>query len=374
MKILHTISSLGINRGGPSQSVFFTVKGLKIQGLEAEILTYQPDENDKSIANENFIIALPNKKKIFAYSPEYKQYLENHVYDIYHTQEIWEYPTYIAAKIARKYNKPYLITPRGMLYPQAIAHSKLKKQLFLKLFLLKDLNKAATVHATCLEEMQHLRKLGVKSPIAVIPNPVSIKNYELKLTNYDTRIGYLGRVHPRKNIERLLYVWDKLNLDNTGDELVIIGDGDKQYMNFLKTEQTRLNLKNVVFTGFLSGEAKEKALQSLSFLVVPSNFENFGMIIPEALIQGIPVIASKGAPWEELNTHHCGWWVDNDVDTLAATIDNAIHLPENDRIEMGKRGQKLVKNNYSVEVVSKKMIQLYNWILTGGEKPEFVYE
>jgi glycosyltransferase involved in cell wall biosynthesis len=109
-------------------------------------------------------------------------------------------------------------------------------------------------------------------------------------------------------------------------------------------------------------------------LVVPSDFENFGMIIPEALIQGIPVIASKGAPWEELNTHHCGWWVDNDVDTLAATIDKAIHLPENDRIEMGKRGQKLVKNNYSVEVVSKKMIQLYNWILTGGEKPEFVYE
>jgi hypothetical protein len=40
---------------------------------------------------------------------------------------------------------------------------------------------------------------------------------------------------------------------------------------------------------------------------------------------------------------------------------------------MGKRGQKLIKNNYSVEVVSKKMIQLYDWILNGGDKPEFVY-
>jgi hypothetical protein len=48
-------------------------------------------------------------------------------------------------------------------------------------------------------------------------------------------------------------------------------------------------------------------------------------------------------------------------------------LPENDRIEMGKRGQELIQNNYSVEVVSKKMIQLYDWILNGGEKPEFVY-
>jgi glycosyltransferase involved in cell wall biosynthesis len=374
MKILHTISGLGINSGGPSQSVYYTVKGLREQGLDAEILTYQPDENDKFIANEDFIIALPNKKKIFGYSTEYKHYLENHIYDIYHAQGVWQYHEYVTAKVAQKNNKPYIITPRGMLYPQALSHSRLKKKLFLKLFLLKDLNKAATVHATCLEEMQHLRNLGVKSPIAVIPNPVSIKNYELKITNYDTRIGYLGRVHPRKNIERLLYVWSKLNLDNFESELIIIGDGDKNYMDFLQAEKKKLNLKNVIFTGFLSGEAKEKALQSLSFLVVPSDFENFGMIIPEALIQGIPVIASKGTPWKELNTHHCGWWVDNDVDTLAATIDKAIHLPENDRIEMGKRGQKLIKNNYSIEVVSKKMIRLYEWILTGGEKPEFIYD
>jgi glycosyltransferase involved in cell wall biosynthesis len=56
----------------------------------------------------------------------------------------------------------------------------------------------------------------------------------------------------------------------------------------------------------LTGEAKENTLNSLSYLVVPSDFENFGMIIPEALIKGIPVIASKGTTWEELNTHHCG--------------------------------------------------------------------
>ena len=31
----------------------------------------------------------------------------------------------------------------------------------------------------------------------------------------------------------------------------------------------------------------------------------------------------KGTPWQELNMHHCGWWVDNDVDTLAATIREA---------------------------------------------------
>jgi glycosyltransferase involved in cell wall biosynthesis len=238
---------------------------------------------------------------------------------------------------------------------------------------MNDLNNAVAIHATCMEEMQHLRDLGVKSPIAVIPNPVSIHDFKYLNALKSLKIGYLGRVHPRKNIERLLYVWNNLNLDETEAELIIIGSGDENYMNFLKAEQTRLNLKKVIFTGFLTGEAKENALNSLSYLVVPSDFENFGMIIPEALIRGIPVIASKGTPWEELNTHNCGWWIENDVDTLAAIIQNAIETSENERIEMGKRGRELVKNNYSVEVVSMKMIRLYDWILNGGEKPEFVY-
>jgi glycosyltransferase involved in cell wall biosynthesis len=61
------------------------------------------------------------------------------------------------------------------------------------------------------------------------------------------------------------------------------------------------------------------------------------------------------------------------MDTLAETIQKAIETPEDERIKMGKRGRELVKNSYSIEIVAKKMIRLYNWILNGGEKPEFVY-
>lgn len=129
----------------------------------------------------------------------------------------------------------------------------------------------------------------------------------------------------------------------------------------------------MIFTGFLTGEKKEVMLNSLSFLVIPSDFENFGNIVTEALVRKIPVIASKGTPWQELNTYHCGWWVDNDVETLAATIRESLALSEEERIAMGKRGLQLVKENYSVEVVAGKMKQLYEWILYNGEKPEFVY-
>ena len=61
------------------------------------------------------------------------------------------------------------------------------------------------------------------------------------------------------------------------------------------------------------------------------------------------------------------------METLAATLREALALPETGRIAMGERGKRLVKENYSIEIVTDKMKRLYEWILQGGEKPEFVY-
>ncbi|MGQ9848371.1 MAG: glycosyltransferase, partial [Bacteroidales bacterium] len=80
-----------------------------------------------------------------------------------------------------------------------------------------------------------------------------------------------------------------------------------------------------------------------------------------------------GTPWEDLNTYRCGWWVNNDVETLAQTIQQAISLSDEERIKMGQNGRKLIIEKYSIEIVAMQMIQLYQWILNGGEKPEFVY-
>jgi glycosyltransferase involved in cell wall biosynthesis len=367
---------MGINSGGPSLSTLLTIKGLRNKEVSAEIVTYQVfKQSDKLIASEDFIHTLPSINNKFSYSKYFKIFLlKNKQYDIFHAQGVWLYPTYITARIARKLNKPYIITPRGMLYPQDLEKGKWKKSIFLKLFLQNDLQKAACIHATCTEEMKHLRNLGIKSPIAVIPNPIDITDIENPvMSKTKLRIGYLGRIHPRKNIERLIYAWSQLQNEVNEGELIIIGDGDKRYLDFLKQESKQLQVNNVVFTGFLSGNEKDKVLASLSFLVVPSDFENFGNIVTEALVKGIPVIASKGTPWQELNTNRCGWWIDNNVDTIVNTLKEAITLSKEEYLQMGIRGRELIKSNYSIEVIAQKMMQLYCWILQKDANPEFVY-
>lgn len=376
MIILHS-GSLDIKSGGPALSTYLTIKGLKTCGVVADMLM-SPLANDGKLITKDVPIhyTRPIMNKRFGYMPQLTETLNQlPTYDLYHVQGIWQYLGHGVAAFARKQHKPYVVTLRGMLYPQALAHSAIVKKISLALYQRKDLQRAACIQATCIDEMKYYRALGFSNPVAILPNPIETEGIIDRpiLQNDKLRIGYLGRVHPRKRIERLIYAFDALRKDLQDAELLIIGADDKQYEEFLHNEVKRLQLNNVRFTGFLSGKEKDEAISSLSYLVVPSDFENFGNIVTEALVRGVPVIASNGMPWQELEEYHCGWWIDNNQDSINQTLLKAIRLSETDRIQMGINGKQLIREKYSVEILGEKMKQLYVWILNRGVKPDFVH-
>ena len=375
MKILHS-GTLDINAGGPAMSVYNTLNGLRKIGVDTEIIMYPLSANGKLRGDDikvHYAKAPIDNKFLFSTSLK-KEIFQLGIYDIYHAQGIWQYPTYAIIDIAKRNRKPYIITPRGVLYPQDIAKaSTFIKKLSLKWRLLEDLNNAACVHVTCKDEMRYCRELGVKSPIAIIPNPVEIKDYPANKSDDIFRVGYLGRLSPRKNVESLIYTFNNdLLKDNA--ELIIIGGGDDKYENFLKEEVKRLNINNVIFKGFRSGDEKESALSSCSILAMPSEFENLGKVILEGLVSGIPCIATKGSPWEDLTTYDCGWWVDYNQESISNAVINALNCTPERLRYMGLNGKDLMANNYSVESVSNKMEMLYKWVSEKTNKPDFIYD
>lgn len=375
MRILHS-GTLDVNAGGPAMSTYLTLLGLKRLGVEAEIVM-PPLSSNGRLRGEEVTVHYSKKPivKKFGYIPSQKRTIDGlGDYDIYHAQGIWQYHTYAVADVARSKDKPYLITPRGMLYPQDIAKSnKAFKILSLRWRLLNDLNRAACVHTTCEEEMRHCRNLGVTSPCCVIPNPVEIKDYPYKKEDNIFRLGYLGRLSPRKNVEDLIRAFATLG-DKTKDaELLIIGGGDKEYEERLRNEVKQTGLQNVRFAGFLSGEEKDRVIASCSVLAMPSEFENLGNVILEGLVRRIPCIATKGAPWDELNTRQCGWWVDYSQDAITEAVHQALTTPLEELQAMGERGRKLMEERYSVDAVAKQMLSVYQWILGEISKPECVH-
>ena len=376
MKVLYT-GTLDVNFGGPAFSTYNTMRGLNDIGIETHVLMYALGKEGKLIGNDVPIhFASKPLEHIFAYSPFYKKAIKKcGDFDIYQAQGIWLYHSFALVDVAKSFGKPYILTPRGMLYPQDIAKSKPKiKKMFLRWRLLKDLNQAACVHVTCEDEMNHCRNLGVTTPIAIVPNPVEIKDYPNAKKDDVFRLGYLGRISRRKNVEGLIYAWSELG-DKVKEnaELLIIGGGDEEYMDFLKKEVSRLNLGNIRFTGFISGQEKEDALASLSVLAMPSEFENFGNVIVEGLVRGIPCIATTGAPWKDLVDYRCGWWVKYSQKAITEAIKFALETSSDDLHDMGIRGKQLMKDKYSIEAVAKQMKAMYEWILHKRTKPSFIY-
>ena len=377
MKVLHS-GSLDFKAGGPALSTYLSIKGLIDCGIDVEMVLPPISEGGKLIADDvKMHYTAPIKNARLGYMPGVRQLLQGlPKYDLYHVQGLWQWLGHSVSSYARKQHRPYVMTLRGMLYPQALAHSAMIKKISLALYQRTDLQQSACIQATCIDEMKYYRTLGFTNAVAILPNPIDTTGIIDRPINRPDRlrIGYLGRVHPRKRIERLIYAFDALRNELKDAELVIIGADDRQYERFLHDEVRRLRLGNVRFTGFLTGEAKDKAIMSLSYLAVPSDFENFGNIVTEALVRGVPVIASKGMPWQELEKYHCGWWINNDQESINKTLFEAIRLPEADRQQMGRNGKELIRKEYSVSTLGAKMKKLYEWILAGGEKPCFVYE
>jgi len=382
MRILHTIAGFGAKSGGTSTATYDLLRSLN-QAADGKhtVDILSPDVNspdDKIMGQgENWIKRVPNDCRTpLALSRNFSEALRQSEYDIYHINGLWLHANHATCAIARKKKCPYVITPHGMLYPAALRRSYWKKWPILHLWFKKDIALASAIHATCEEEACHLREFGYKGPIALIgnpvpENPVADALFNRRETSGEKIIGFLGRLHPIKKIERIIYAMAlRPDLDL---RLMIMGKGDESYEEFLRSESKRLNIDSKVeFAGFITGAEKYERLARLSALFVPSDMENFGMIIPEALMVGTPVMASLGTPWKILNDNRCGWWTDNTPDSIAKVIDHIMNLPGETLLEMGARGRDMIKQNFAASKVANDMLLLYDWLLNGGQKPAHV--
>ncbi len=359
MKVLQIVGSIDKNAGGPSRSVTQTCQYVSQLNVEIELVT-RPSENHVSVnTSALYTLNFLSVRELIAFSKT----LSKAEYSLIHLQHVWDPYIHIIARAARKNGIPYIITPRGMLEPWIMNRNPLKKKLAMLLYQRKDIEKATYLHATCEMEKENIRKLDFKNPIAVIPNGIEISNVKLK-TEWKAvqNILFLSRVHPKKGIDLLIEA--VAQLPATVLHITIAGEGDAAYVEELKRLAIQRNVAHQFhFVGGVYGRQKWELYQQSDLFVLPTYSENFGIVVPEALYTGLPVLTTTGTPWQELETENCGWWIDLNVANLTNALNEALQLSAEELKGMGMRGRKLVGEKYEIKSIAKEMKEFYTDVL-----------
>lgn len=291
--------------------------------------------------------------------------------DICHSLGCWLYPNWVAGRLARQAGKPLVITPLGHLEPWSLRHHAVRKMLARWLWEGENWRYCSAWIAKSEFEAEHLRQLGLAGDIAVIPNGLHAEEWgrdaapDLFYQQYPALEDYelvvfLSRIDPKKGVQSLLEVWKKLCDLHRGWHLVIAGENRHAYgqllMNWVQAQGIQ---SRVTFTGSLEGELKRALLAAGKLFVLPSQSENFGQAILEALAAGIPVIATRECPWPGIERHRCGYWIETHQGHLESALQEAMRLPIAKLEEMGKRGKEWVLRDFEWKGVAEKHHQLY---------------
>jgi glycosyltransferase involved in cell wall biosynthesis len=393
--VIHCVPSLGESGGGPSRSVSQLCNALCQQGSSIGIVTaVDPHDPIVPLNARIRLTKLEGRGTSFLdrlRAADFRAAL-NAVHQeipisVIHQHGIWLRSSHAVISFAYSNKRPLVVAPRGMLEPWAINNSKWKKGLAWALYQKRDLERATAFHATALSEAESIRRLGFKQPIAVIPNGVelpeivdgrwSMEDGESELRYSNSNLPgprtalFLSRINPKKGLPMLLDAWKKLAPEDW--RLVIAGNDDSNHLSVLERKIAELGLSDQVeVVGPLFGDDKEQAFLNANLFVLPSYSENFGIVVAEALSYQLPVLTTTGCPWKELQTERCGWWVDPTPAGIEAGLKAALKSSDSERREMGIRGRELVKRHYLWPAIAKDMTRFYDWLINGGEVPEFV--
>jgi poly(glycerol-phosphate) alpha-glucosyltransferase len=246
-----------------------------------------------------------------------------------------------------------------------------------------NLRSAACIHALCESEYQNIRAYGLKNPVCVIPNGVNLPElparqgvapWDSHIRAYKNVMLFLGRIHPKKGLEKLIRAWSVLKRGKVKESelwhLVIAGWSQGGHEQKLKQLVHELNLSaDVSFTGPLYHTAKDTALRAAKAFILPSFSEGLPMAVLEAWAHGLPVIMTSQCNLPEGFEAGAALYVRPEAASIAEGLKSFLGLSEGTREQMGRSGFELVRSRFSWPKIAAQMVDVYEWVLGQGDKP-----
>lgn len=389
LKIGLLTASISRNAGGLFVSVRKLAQTLQtIEGLQIQVLGMHDPYSVQDLPKWGDIrphLFATHGPIAFSFAPKMAKFLYQSELDLVHTQGLWMYPSVAVHYWSRFSNKPYLVTPRGMLDPWAVRNARWKKCIAGWLYENTHLRDAACIHALCKSEADAIRAYGLRNPICIIPNgidpPVETLStpplWRSAIPNDAKILLYLGRLHPKKGLLNLLNAWSLLacptSLLNNNWHLVIAGWDQGGHKNELKVQAQQLGLQTCIhFVGPQFDAAKHASYRHANAFILPSFSEGLPMTVLEAWSYGLPVLMTPQCNLPEGFQSQAALRISQEPEHIVQGISTLFAMTDQQRMAMGKRGQALVAQRFNWPHIAQQMLSVYRWVLRQGDKPDCV--
>ncbi|MEZ5670813.1 MAG: glycosyltransferase [Alphaproteobacteria bacterium] len=388
MRILHVISSLARELGGPSQACVGMAEAVASLGHDVRICTSRWDGAGRLVDATSGVPQDRNGVTYFYYdtppvqvrgfSPAMVRALPGLIRDVdlVHLHSLYLAHSWATGDGCHRLGVPYIIRPHGTLDPYIWRRKRWRKRIVETIFQDRVNRNAAAFHFTTQEEMELAAPYIPGRPGFVAPLGVDLDRFaDLPPT------GRFRRRHPELGDRPIMLFYGRLNFKKgldvlipafaeavrRGYDLALVIAGPDHGMAAKAREWVEQHgiADRCVFTGMLDGEHAIEALTDAELFILPSFSENFGISVVEAMACGLPVLISDRVNiWREVVADGAGLVGPPEIPAFADMIDEAMANPER-RLAMSAAARLSVGRRFTWDRIGARLESVYADIVAG---------
>jgi glycosyltransferase involved in cell wall biosynthesis len=379
LKLLHVISSINPNGGGPIEGIRQLRRSLQPLGVEVEIASCDsPDAPWIATSDLPRVHPLGPSHLGYGYTPRLVPWLRNNAqrFDAVVVNGLWQYHSIAVRQALASTKIPYFVFTHGMLDPwfkKAYPLKHLKKWLYWPWAEYRVLRDARAVIFTCEEERllasqsfwlycanEAVTTYGTSNPP---DNGVELgQRYLAENPQLEGKriVLFLSRIHEKKGCDLLLDAFAEVASKDDRLHLIIAGPDQSGWTAALQARAERLGIaESVSWPGMLQGDAKWGAFYAADAFCLPSHQENFGIVVAEALACGKPVlITNKVNIWREIDADNAGFVDEDTKEGALRNLQRFLALDSREYTAMCQRAKNCFNERFHINQAGRRLIEI----------------